>query len=224
MAETDAGAKVYCHYRYSDTATGKVLCTVVEGDSGVRRFSIPPNPEVDSDNLTFWLEVAHADGPSQVSETVKVPRSEEVEVEVSGQTDVELTFPLEDWEAKLHFNPCCLIVSGWIQAERIPVLPTPTRDGLPEILLAPFFRIDPDELVEATGGVYVEASYGDPARKGADPETIQPYQWKDGRWTPVFDSVRNAKDHTVKFHFARGGLFAIGGNSSKVPSFGLERK
>ena len=212
--DVPSNTRVTCQYAYSGGSKGEIPCTPNEGDGGAYRFSIPAEPGTDADKLSFWLEVSGADGQTHASERVTVPRSQELDIEVSGKTDEELTFPLDDWEAELLFRPCCLIVSGWIAAERIPVLPTPTAEGLPGVILSPYFRIDPDQLVEATGGLYVRVSYGDPGKAGVDPASIRPYQWRDNRWTTVFDPVFDGENQTVKFHFATGGLFVIAGNLS----------
>jgi len=215
VLEGSQDAQVICHYRYTEAGEQTVSCQAVEGNGGAYRFSIPADAEAAGDELTFWLAVRGPDGQTLTSKPVTVPRSEILEIEVSGKTDQELTFPLDDWEAELLFRPCCLIISGWIEAERIPVLPVESREGLPQFLLTPFFRIDPDALVEATGGLNVVATSPGQAPEGVDPDSVKPYQWKDGKWTTVFDAVRDPKNGTIKFHFATGGLFAIGGNPSK---------
>ncbi len=209
-----ADAKVYLYYAKPDGTDERIPCKFAAGDGGAFRFTIPAQNDTSADKLTFWLEANPPNSAVQTSEHQTVPLSDEVEIEVSGHTDQELTYPMSDWDAAILFRPCCLIISGWIQAERIPVRPAPTSDGLPSTLLTPYFRVHPDQLVKATGGVNVCVSYKDP-NSGVDPGTIRPYHWKDGRWSPVFDPVLDTKNQNVTFPFPTGGIFVIGGNSSK---------
>lgn len=212
--EVPADAKVYLHYAKPGGTDERIPCKTGESEEGIFRFTIPAQDGSGGDKLPFWLEADAPNSGVQTSKRQSVPMSDEVEIEVSGHTDQELTYPMSDWGAAILFRPCCLIIAGWITAERIPVLPAPTSEGLPSTLLSPYFRVDPDQLVKATGGVNVRVSYTG-SKPGVDPQSIRPYHWKDGRWSPVFDPVLDAKNRNVTFPFPSGGIFVIGGNSSK---------
>jgi hypothetical protein len=206
---------VYLHYATPGGPAERVPCEPAEGDRDAYSFSIPAERDPDANEISFWLETVHPERGAQTTKPKTVPQSEVLEIEVSGKTDEELSYPLGDWWAELLFKPCCLIISGWIAVERIPVLPTPTSEGLPDHVLTPYFRIDPDQLVEATGGVSVRVSYEMPAESEVTPDSIRPYHWKDSRWTPVFDAILDSENQSVTFPFVTGGIVAIGGNSSE---------
>ncbi len=204
-------ASLQCHYQYPNGQKNTVACTPKEGEPETFIFAVPPPKKHSSGMLEFWLEEVIDSTDTKRSLRRSVPYSDETEIEVSGQTDVELTFALKSWDVQLLFKPCCLIVSGWIEAERIPVLPTSSRDGLPDMVLSPFYRLEPDDLVKATGGVKVKAHYGGEAAKKVKPESIRAYQWKEGSWSPVLDPVHDLENRTITFRFAYGGTFVIAG-------------
>jgi hypothetical protein len=206
---------VYLHFATPGGPSERVPCEAAEGNGNAYSFSIPAERDPDADEISFWLETVHPDLGARTTEPKTVPQSEVLEIEVSGRTDEELSYPLGDWWAELLFKPCCLIISGWIAAERIPVLPTRSSQGLPDHLLTPYFRIEPDQLVEATGGVNVRISYEIPAGSEVMPDSIRPYHWKDGRWSPVFDAILDSENQSVTFPFVTGGIVVIGGNLSE---------
>lgn len=205
---------VYLHYATPDGPTERVPCEPAEGNGDTYSFVIPAERDAGANQISFWLGAVHPDLGVRTTEPKTVPQSEVLEIEVSGKTDEELSYPLGGWQAELLFRPCCLIISGWIAAELIPVLPTQSSQGLPDHVFTPYFRIEPDQLVEATGGVNVRISYEVPAEYRVTPDSIRPYHWKDGRWTPVFDATLDPENQSVTFPFVTGGIVVIGGNSS----------
>lgn len=208
-------AEVLLRYAIPGDSVGQVPCVPAEGKGGTYAFAIPAEEVAGADEITFWLETLTADGA--ITATVKrtVPRSQILEVEVSGKTDEDLTYPLDDWQAEILFRPCCLIISGWIHLERIPVLPVATSEGLPDARLSPYLHIDPDDLVKATGGVNLRITYEVPDDTEVKPNSIQPYQWRENQWSPVFDATVDAETRTVSFPFPNGGLVVIAGNPSE---------
>ncbi len=209
------GADVQLRYTIPGGAVGQTPCIPAEGNVGSYAFAIPAADVAGADEITLWLETLTADGAITATEKRTVPRSQILEVEVSGKTDEDLTYPLDDWQAEILFRPCCLIISGWIYLERIPVLPVATSEGLPDARLSPYLRIDPDDLVKATGGVNLRVTYELPGDKKIMPNSIQPWQWRDGEWSPVFDAAVDAETRTATFPFPNGGLVVIAGNSSE---------
>lgn len=206
---------VVCAYRLAGGDEHTVPCLTTETDPRVLRFSIPAPKKHVNGQLEFRLESrpAQLSGTGRIAwctDTRTVPVSDEVEVEVSGQTDVELVFPLSDWGARIRFIPCCLILSGWIRAERVPVCPVRDLVGLPERLLSPFYVIDPDDLVKATGGVRIEAAFDIPPDSTIDPVAITAFRLTDGQWTPVLDATTDGAKRLVTFPFADGGTFVLG--------------
>lgn len=163
--------------------------------------------------IRFWLEAGSGeDGLTVARSGVReVPFSREAEIEVSGQADESLSYPLIGWEIEILFKPCCYIPLGLIQVERIPVAPRPVRDGLPDTLLTSFYAVQPDDMVKATGGVNVRAYFSAATAEGVDSETIGAYQWKEKRWQKVIDCFVDAAEHTVTFPFTGGGTLVIAG-------------
>lgn len=215
QTEIPEGAGVQLRYTIPGGAVEQLPCTPAEGNGGTYAFAIPAAKVAGADEITFWLETSDGDGNPFTTERRTVPRSQVLEVEVSGKTDEDLTYPLDDWQAEILFRPCCLIISGWIYLERIPVLPVATYEGLPDSRLSPFLRVDPDDLVKATGGVNLRIAYEVSDDTKVTSRSIQPWQWRNGEWSPVFDATVDAGTHTVTFPFPNGGLVVIAGNSSE---------
>jgi hypothetical protein len=207
--------QVVCVFRVPGAGERTVPCSPVETDARALRFSIPALKMPVSGDIAFRLESRASRDPSAGSvvwrtDTRTVPASEEVEIEVSGQTDVELVYPLSDWNARIRFTPCCLILSGWIRAERVPVCPAPVSTGLPDRLLSPFYVIEPDDLVKATGGVRIEAAFDNPPDSAFDAAAVTAFRLADGQWTAVLDATTDASEKRVTFPFADGGTFVLG--------------
>lgn len=208
-------AEVRVAYTIPDGPARRVPCSPEVSGTGSYTFSLPADSVSGANEIQFWLEVTNTAGETHSSNKRSVPRSQAREVEVSGKTDEELFYPLDDWRAEILFRPCCLIISGWIHLERIPVLPTSSAEGLPAVLLSRYFRIDPDDLVEATGGVNVRITFEVTSDTGVALSSVQPYQWQGNRWSPVFDATLDSEAKRVTFPFPRGGLVVIAGNPSK---------
>lgn len=190
---------VPCVWR--DTSVTELTCVI----PAIRREFDGP--------IRFWLEADSGEDGLTVARSGEreVPFSREAEIEVSGQADEGLSYPLVGWEIEVLFKPCCYIPLGLIQVERIPVAPQLVRDGLPDTLLTSFYSVQPDDMVKATGGVNIRAHFSAAKTEGVDPETIGAYQWKEKRWRKVIDCIVDPAEHTATFPFTGGGTLVIAG-------------
>lgn len=161
---------------------------------------------------TFGLAEVWAEDSAtgaRVGEPVTVGIADWREFDISGQTAVELLYPMESWNMQIRFTPCCLINGGYLRVERVPVNPVGNPEGLPASLASEFLRLAPDDTVVATSGLNADIEI-DPDSPYADtPESITAYQWLKGRWTPVIGAELHAETNTIRFKALQGGDFVL---------------
>ncbi|GMW00134.1 MAG: hypothetical protein AMXMBFR84_12720 [Candidatus Hydrogenedentota bacterium] len=184
---------------------------VVEGRSdpaakNTAQYAIP-NPKSNSGgSLTFGFALKQ-DGNPIADRTV--PYADGEEFYVSGQTGIDLFYPIESWDLLLIFRPCCFIDGGILKAYRLPVIPNPNAPGFPKQTLSSCFSIEPDDLTKATAGLRAEISFDSELAAKAK-GTIGLFQWIDSEWKRDPNAVLDRDSGIVRFTCVRGGLFLVG--------------
>lgn len=199
---------VRIRYRLNDGDAVDVKSVDVEAEGNTLAFTLPEQAYEAYGFIHIWAEAAATGEPIAGARSIAL--ADWHEFDITGQTDVELLFPMQSWAMQVRFTPCCLILGGYLRVERIPINPTPSSDGLPDVLASEFLHLAPDPTVVATSGLNGDITI-DPESAFADsPDDVTVYTWFKGRWMPVRDAELHAETNTIRFKAIEGGFFVLG--------------
>ncbi len=174
-------------------------------DPTLTEFSIViPIPE----NATGWLTYSVSVDGHQ-SETRRVPVAFRQELDITGEAAVAYLYPLGSDAYTVRYVPCCNIYGGVTVAERVPVNPVETGEGLPETLLSDFVVLDPDGLSASTMGMYFDFNLGPGAFKGIGAGSPALYEFDGEKWVEFQDYQVDLEAGKVSFHCPTGGEFVL---------------
>jgi len=177
------------------------------------KFSFPKLPYDTFGLMRVWAENIKTSDPIGSARTVAI--ADWREFDISGQTAVELLFPMQSWGMQIRFTPCCLINAGYLKAERVPINPAKSAEGLPKTLASDFLNLAPDPTVVATAGLNADIEI-DPESSLADsPENVTVYTWYKGRWIPVIGATLHEETNTIRFKAIEGGYFVLASKRSE---------
>ena len=200
-------------FTYPDGKQGEALCDVDEADPEIVRFAIPPRFSAGVGELEFVIEVRFGDGRAMTarSERRRVPMSYAEELDITGDAAEVLLFPLPDDAYQVRYIPCCNIFGGVTEAERVPVNPTDSSEGLPGALVSDFVVLRPDGLSASTMGLYFDFRYDPEKAQEQAPEGVALYEFngKDA-WIETISYDVDAENHKVTVHTPEGGIYVLG--------------
>lgn len=167
-------------------------------------------PKLGYDSFGFihlWAENSRTGEPITNARTIAI--ADWHEFDITGQTAVEMLFPMKSWRMQVRFTPCCLILGGYLRVERIPVNPMGKTDGLPDVLASHFLQLAPDPTVVATSGLNADIEIDRDSVYANSPEDVTVYRWFKGKWTPVLGASLHAETNTIRFKALEGGYFVL---------------
>lgn len=163
-----------------------------------------PIPE----DATGWLTYSvNVDGHQ--SETRRIPVALRQELDITGEAAVAYLYPLGSDAYTVRYVPCCNIYGGVTVAERVPVNPVETGEGLPEKLLSDFVVLEPDGLSASTMGMYFDFNLGPEAFKGIGAGSPALYEFDGEKWVEFQDYQIDLEAGKVSFHCPTGGEFVL---------------
>jgi hypothetical protein len=196
-------------YTYPGAKTGAVAAQVDEADRALFHFKLPPAPGSGPGHVTYHAEAVY--GPHgtdrKTSGERTVPLSLTKELDITGEAAKALLYPLGGAEYTVRYVPCCNIYGGVTVAERVPVNPAETAEGLPATLLSDFIVLTPDGLSASTMGMYFDFALGADRMKGVRPAL---YEFNGKAWTEFHGYEVDLAAGRVSMHCPEGGTFVVG--------------
>ncbi len=176
-------------------------------ESGIK-FELPKLDYDTFGSIRLWAE--DATSGKSIGEPRTIAIADWHEFDITGQTAIELLFPMQSWHMQVRFTPCCLILGGYLRVERIPINPVDSAAGLPETLASYFLNLAPDPTVVATSGLNADIEIDPESPLAKTPESVTVYTWFKGRWSPVRGAELHAETNTIRFKALEGGFFVLG--------------
>lgn len=208
LNEASAADSIKVAYQLGDGEMQSVACKPSHEEELTYTFALP-NFDYDAyGTLSLWI--AHVEDEASLTEPQTVGIADWREFDITGETAVELLYPMDSWNMQVRFTPCCLILGALLRVERISVCPVESTEGLPDTLLSPFLHLDPDDVVVATAGLNAEIGFDPDHPAAKDQQAIAVYQWFDGRWVPMRDVTLDAPRNMMRFVALKGGFFVLG--------------
>lgn len=182
---------------------------ITESESGAFTIDVPPSPTGEPGIAALRLTLT--DGTVA---DVDVAVSHYREIDITGPAAESLFTPLPTDDYLVDYIPCCNIYGGLLIAERIPVNPHNTAEGLPDNRLTDFVRLSPDGLTASTMGLYFEFAY----ESDLPADRIGLYEFGVDQWQEVFDYEVAPEKKRVRFHCPNGGTFVVAEKSATSSS------
>jgi hypothetical protein len=197
-------------YTYPDGERG-VATAQPTSDPDTFVFTIPPAPDSAPGELSFSAEALYGMHGTDLltSDSQSLPVSYLEELDITGEAATTYLYPLGSDGYKVRYIPCCNIYGGLTVAERVPINPLETSEGLPERLLSDFVVLKPDGLSASTMGMYFDFALGPDAFSGITSGSPGLYEFDGRKWTEFQDYVVDVDAGTVLFHCPDGGEFVL---------------
>lgn len=208
--DLDSVTEVTVAFTYPNGERG-IVTAVPTDDPDTFAFKIPPAPKSPPGVLTLSAEALYGmHGTDRLaSETLSVPLSYREELDITGEAAIAYLYPLGGDAYTVRYVPCCNIYGGVTIAERVPVNPVETGEGLPEKLLSDFVVLEPDGLSASTMGMYFDFKLGPDAFNGVEEESIGLYEFDGKKWVEFQDYEVDRAAGRVSFHCPTGGEFVL---------------
>jgi len=194
-------------YRYPDGTAG-----TAEGqwDADVVSFQIPAQPNAGMGPFAYAVEIGTGTAKSVSAERL-IPMVYAEELDVTGEAAEVLPYPLPGDDYLVRYIPCCNIYGGITYAERTPVNPTETAEGLPDSLVSDFVILEPDPLCASTMGLYFRFTYDEARLEGRQEADVALFEFNGiDQWSEVLSFDVDTEANAVDVHFPDGGILVLG--------------
>lgn len=202
-------AEVACNIEYSSEERHVISGIPESADPNVYSFSIPPAKNTLFGTLNFSIQAKREGNLLAASDTQSIPLAYSEELDITGNPPVVLPYPLFDETHVVRYIPCCNIFGATMIAQRIPVNPMDTSDGLPKRFLSDFVIIEPDDQTASTAGTHMRFVYDvERLGEGDNPQPFM-FDWPQRAWTPIKTYEADLENGIVDFHCPDGGEFVL---------------